>query len=441
MEQLYAGIALFVLFLLVDVILYTFKSAVDNINESEIEKKAEEGNIKAVRLKKRLNSFSKFGDTLDIVVFITNLVSGAYILNVIRSVINRKMENESVWVPFIVGTIMLIVLVVFGVLIPKKCGKRNAEKSAMNLCGFVNGVIVMLTPVTGAVTLVSHLILRIFGINPNENKENVTEEEIITMVNEGQEQGVLEASEAEMITNIFELGDKNAGDIMTHRSSIVALDCHMTLEEVIQSQKDGNYSRFPVFDGDIDNITGTLHIRDALILYSNIPNRKKQIAKLKGLMRPAYFVPESRNIDDLLKEMQSEKVHMGIVVDEYGQTAGVISMEDIIEEIVGNILDEYDDEETEIELSEDDTYVVDGLTRLEDLDKLLGVEIRSDEFDTLNGFLISRLHRIPEENETETVNEFGFIFTILEVSQNVVRKVEIKKESKEENEDDKSLES
>ena len=338
MEQLYAGIALFVLFLLVDVILYTFKSAVDNINESEIEKKAEEGNIKAVRLKKRLHSFSKFGDTLDIVVFITNLVSGAYILNVIRSVINRKMENENVWVPFIVGTIMLIVLVVFGVLIPKKCGKRNAEKSAMNLCGFVNGVIVILTPVTGAVTLVSHLILRIFGINPNENNENVTEEEIITMVNEGQEQGVLEASEAEMITNIFELGDKNAGDIMTHRSSIVALDCHMTLEEVIQSQKDGNYSRFPVFDGDIDNITGTLHIRDALILYSNIPNRKKQIAKLKGLMRPAYFVPESRNIDDLLKEMQSEKVHMGIVVDEYGQTAGVISMEDIIEEIAHEIL-------------------------------------------------------------------------------------------------------
>lgn len=440
MNQMYAGIALFALFLLVDIILYAFKSAVENINESEIDKRAEEGQIKAVKLKKLLKNISKFADTLDIVVFITNLISGAYILGVIRNVINRRINGESVWISVGIGAAMLIVLLVFGVLIPKKCGKRNPEKTAMGLCGFANGVIVVLTPVTFTVTIISHLFLRIFGINPNEDKDNVTEEEIITMVNEGQEQGVLEASEAEMITNIFELGDKNAGDIMTHRSSIVALNCNMTLEEVIQSQKDGNYSRFPVYDGDIDNIIGTLHIRDALILYSNIPNRKKKIGMLNGLLRPAYFVPETRDIDELLKEMQADKIHMGIVVDEYGQTAGVISMEDIIEEIVGNILDEYDDEETEIELFENDTYVVDGFTKLEDLDNLLGIEIRSDEFDTLNGFLISRLNRIPEEGESISVSAYGFCFRILEVSQNAIRRVEIKKEPEAEETDDKNSE-
>ncbi len=426
MDQMYAGIALFVVFLLIDVILYSFKSAIENVNESEIDKKIEAGNSKAIRLKKLLRNTSRFGDTLDIVVFISNLVSGAYILGVVRRVVSREINNKSVWISVIIGIVMLLILIVFGVLIPKKCGKRGGDRTAMALCGAVNAIIIVLLPITFIVSLAANCILRIFGINPNENIENVTEEEIITMVNEGQEQGVLEASEAEMITNIFELGDKNAGDIMTHRSSIVALDNNMTLEEVIQSQKDGSYSRFPVYEGDVDNIVGTLHIRDALVLYSNIPNRKKPISGLKGLMREAFFVPETRNIDVLLREMQAEKVHLGIVVDEYGQTAGLISMEDIIEEIVGNILDEYD-EEAEIELNDEDNYVVDGLTKLEDLDKLLGVEIRSEEFDTLNGFLISKLKRLPQENETEIVHAEGFNFKILEVSQNVVRKVEIEK--------------
>ncbi len=426
MDQMYAGIALFVVFLLVDVILYSFKTAIENVNESEVDKKIEAGNLKAVRLKKLLRNNSRFGDTLDIVVFVTNLVSGAYILGVVRRFLSSEMNSKSSWISVAIGIVMLSVLIVFGVLIPKKCGKRGGEKTAISLCGAVNVIIILFMPITVIVTFIAHCFLRIFGVNPNENTDNVTEEEIITMVNEGQEQGILEASEAEMITNIFELGDKNAGDIMTHRSSIVALDNNMTLEEVIQSQKDGSYSRFPVYEGDVDNIVGTLHIRDALVLYSNIPNRKKPISKLKGLMREAFFVPETSNIDALLREMQAEKVHLGIVVDEYGQTAGLISMEDIIEEIVGNILDEYD-EETEIELNDEDNYVVDGLTKLEDLDKLLGVEIRSEEFDTLNGFLISRLKRLPQENETEIINANGFNFRILEVSQNVVRKVEIEK--------------
>lgn len=440
MDQMYAGIALFVVFLLMDVILYSFKSSVENVNEGEIDRKADEGNRKAIRLKKLLKNISRFGDTLDIVVFISNLVSGAYILGVIRKVVSKEMNSKSIWISVIIGTVMLLVLIVFGVLIPKKCGKRGGDKTAMSLSAAVNTIIVIFMPITFVITMISYVILKLFGINPKENNDNVTEEEIITMVNEGQEQGILEASEAEMITNIFELGDKNAGDIMTHRSSIIALDSSMTLEEVIQSQKDGSYSRFPVYESDVDNIVGTLHIRDALVLYSNIPNRKKPISRLKGLMRDAFFVPETRNIDELLREMQAEKVHMGIVVDEYGQTAGLISMEDIIEEIVGNILDEYD-EETEIELTSEDNYVVDGLTKLEELDKLLGVEIRSDEFDTLNGFLISKLNRIPKEDEKEIISAYGFNFKILEVSQNVVRRVEIEKETvTEETENDKDSE-
>lgn len=426
--QSYLGIALFVLFLITDIVLYAFSAAISEINESEIEKKASDGNKKAILIKKLTTSASTFRDTLDIVVFITNVVAGAFILGAIHTMVQKGVEADYVWMPALISFVMLLILIVFGVIVPKKCGKRNPEKTAFAFVGAVNFIVIILYPINRTVTFLAKVILRLFGIHADEANDSVTEEEIITMVNEGQEQGVFEASEAEMIANIFELGDKNAGDIMTHRSSIIALDCHMTLEKLIQEHIDGKYSRFPVYEGDIDNIVGTLHIRDALILYRNIPNRKKEIGSLKALIRPAFFVPDTRDIDDLLKDMQAEKIHMGVVVDEYGQTVGLISMEDIIEEIVGNILDEYDDEEQDIiKQNTDDSYVVDGLTELGDLSRLLGSEIKSEDFDTLNGYLISKLDRIPEENEQIEVLSDGFRFKVLEVSGNVIRKVEIEK--------------
>ena len=431
-SQVYIGIALFVIFLILDAVLYAFNTALENVNENEVDKKAAEGNKRAIKLKKMIDDPSGFSDTLDIVVFITNVVSGGYILGTVRNYVSGHMVLSTYWLSLIIGAVMLSVLIVFGVIIPKKCGRRSPLKISMRLVSIAKAIVVLLFPITALVTLISHLILRIFRINPNDGEDNVTEEEIITMVNEGQEQGVLEPGEAEMIANIFEMGDKTAGDIMTHRSAIVAIDCHMTLEQLIQSQIDGNYSRFPVYNGDIDNIVGTLHIRDALILYRNIPNRRKELNDIKTLIRPAFFVPETRDIDDLLKEMQARKVHMGIVVDEYGQTAGVISLEDIIEEIVGNIMDEYDVEEDNIKYNADDSYVVDGLTELGDLNKLLGTSIESDEYETLNGFLISKLDRIPDEAEQDVnVNDSGWNFKVLEISGNVIRKVEITRDKNE----------
>ncbi len=428
----YAWIAVFILFLIIDGILYSFEAAISGVNENDIDERAEEGNKKAKKLKRLIDEPARFSDTFDIVIFITNVIAGVYIAASAGSYISSHTAITSSWAPVIASTVMLLILIVFGVLIPKKCGKRSADKTAYTLVNIAGAIIVVFTPITIAAAFIARLIIRIFGIKPDENNDNVTEQEIITMVNEGQEQGVLEESEAEMITNIFELGDKHSGDIMTHRSSIVALDCHMTLEDVIQQQLDGNYSRFPVYDENIDNIVGTLHIRDAIILYRNIPNKKKQIHNVKGLLRAPFLVPDTRDIDDLLKEMQAKKVHMGIVIDEYGQTAGIITMEDIIEEIVGSILDEYDEEEEVIEQNEDDSYVVDGLTELEDLNKLLGIDIESDEYETLNGFLISRLDRIPDEDTIEDVVDFGYRFKILEVSGNVIRRVEITREPEKE---------
>lgn len=433
------GIVLFAFFLTIDVILYAFNAAIRTLSPNDIAE-SKEGKAKyREMISKILESPSRFNDTVNIIVYITNIIAGSYILGSLARRVIQSVNGDKTWVYIVLAAAMILVFIIFGVIIPEKCGRRKPVRTAIRLVKYVRFLMLVLSPVVFVTTMIAKGILRIFGIKNPDAEENVTEEEIITMVNEGQEQGVLEAGEAEMITNIFELGDKHAGDIMTHRSNIEAVESTITLDNFIQNHIEGKYSRFPVYEGDIDNIVGTIHIRDALIFYRNIPNRKKLLKDIKGLLRKPYMVPETMDIDDMLKDMQEKKIHMGIVVDEYGQTAGIVSMEDIIEEIVGNILDEYDDEEEVVEYAGDDTYVVDGLTDIEDINSLLGIKIESDGFETLNGFLISKLGRIASENETEVIEAYGFNFKILEVTGNVIRKVEITKIDKKEGIDDEQL--
>lgn len=248
----------------------------------------------------------------------------------------------------------------------------------------------------------------------------------MSMVNEGHEQGVLEAQEAEMITNIFELNDKEARDIMTHRTNVVSIDAQETLGDAIGFiLREGKNSRYPVYEKDVDDIIGVLHMKDAVI-YAENPHWKNQpVGKIPGLLREAHFIPETRNIDSLFREMQSQKIHMEIVVDEYGQTAGIVTMEDILEEIVGNILDEYDAEEVYITVHEDG-FVLNGMTPLDEAAQALGIEFTKEEYDTydtINGFLISRLDRIPREDEDSEVEYGGYVFRILSVENKMIRLV------------------
>ena len=218
---------------------------------------------------------------------------------------------------------------------------------------------------------------------------DVTEEEIISMVNEGHEQGVLLATEAEMITNIFEFGDKEAHDIMTHRNHIVAVEGDMPLKEAMAFMLDANNSRFPVYDENIDHIIGILHLRDAMRFHASKEDSNLPVKEMEGLLREAVFIPETKNIDALFQMMQSSKTQMVIVVDEYGQTSGLIAMEDILEEIVGNILDEYDEDEEYIEATDNaDEYIIEGKTPLEELEERFHIFFKEEEFETLNGFKI-----------------------------------------------------
>lgn len=262
-------------------------------------------------------------------------------------------------------------------------------------------------------------------------QENVTEEDIKDMVNEGHEQGVLESSEAEMITNIFEFNDKEAGDIMTHRKNIVALDGSMSLREAAYFVlKEAKNSRYPVYGKDLDDIIGTVHMRDVLFHAENLQESRMEIANVPGVLRSAHFIPETRNINSLFKEMQSQKIHMEIVIDEYGQTAGIVTMEDILEKIVGNILDEYDVDEQYIVRGEGDALIMSGMTPLDEAQEELGIVFPEEDlenYDTINGLLISRLDRIPGDDEQPEIEYLGYRFCVLKVENKMIHSVRVTK--------------
>ena len=244
------------------------------------------------------------------------------------------------------------------------------------------------------------------------------------MVNEGHEQGVLAENEAEMINNIFEFADRQASDVMIHRKNIVAIDCETTVNEAFDFILKENFSRYPVYDGDIDNIIGILHLRDLLKVYVDEANRDKKIKEVKHqLLFDATYIPETRNLSVLFKEMQSKKTHMAIVVDEYGQTSGLITLEDVLEEIVGDILDEYDDEEVLINRRDDGSYILDGQTTLEDIEELFEIHFDCEDIDTINGYMIYKMGKIPSENEEFSCTCDGYEFKVLEVKDKMITKV------------------
>lgn len=280
------------------------------------------------------------------------------------------------------------------------------------------------------IDLLVYLIDRVWHIlEERKLAQSAAEEEIISMVNEGHEQGFIEENEAKMITNIFEFGEKEAQDIMTNRSNIVAIDEDTKLTDAIQFMLEEPISRFPVYKETIDHIHGILHLKDALRIHKNLEMQEKTIKEIEGLLRQAEFTPETRFIDDLFRVMQSGKLQMVVVVDEYGQTCGLVTMEDILEEIVGNILDEYDEEEAHIETTGNDEYVIEGITPLEELEDLLHISFGEVEFETLNGFLISKMDRIPEEDEIFEVDVEGYHFKVVSVENKMIHSVRVVKQA------------
>ena len=428
------SILLFLAFVVLEAAFYGFGAAIQNVSANELEREMELGNKKAQKLLKIVNRPSQFINSIQIVTNVIGIVLGAYVLEQwtgqLKAVLGQNQIMEGTLLHMIsllaAAALILVILICFGIIIPKRCAAKNPERWGYGLYPFISAAIVPMVPFIAIVTGLSAAVLRLIGVDLNADSENVTEEDIMSMVNEGHEQGVLEATEAEMITNIFELNDKEAGDIMTHRINVEAIDGEMSLKEAIGFiLKEGKNSRYPVYEDNIDNIVGILHMKDALIYAENEGDTDCQISKIPGLLREAHFIPETRNIDDLFKEMQSQKIHMEIVVDEYGQMAGIVTMEDILEEIVGNILDEYDAEE-EFIVTAEEGFILDGLAPLEEVEEALEITFAEEDhesFDTLNGFLVSKLGRIPQEGDDLEVEYEGYQFKVLSLENRVIRSV------------------
>lgn len=272
------------------------------------------------------------------------------------------------------------------------------------------------------------LAINLFGkvysyLRERKLAQMAAEEEILSMVNESHEQGYIEASEAEMISNIFEFGDKQAQDIMTDRSNITAIDADMTLSDAVSFILNGKNSRFPVYKENLDHIVGILHLKDAYRLSRSQELLNKPVGEIEGLLRDARFIPETRNVDSLFATMRATKLQMVIVIDEYGQTSGLIALEDILEEIVGNIMDEYDEDTGHIQEKGPNKYIVDGMTPLEELEERFQVSFGEVPVETINGYMISKMEHIPDEKERFSVVVDGYKFKVIEVKNKMVQRV------------------
>ncbi|WP_195937674.1 HlyC/CorC family transporter [Romboutsia sp. 1001713B170131_170501_G6] len=315
--------------------------------------------------------------------------------------------------------VMTVLVLIFGEITPKTIAANSSEKVAIFVSKPIKVIIFILTPVVWVLNIVTNLIFKLFGIKTKGNEPYITEEELKTMVNVGHEEGVLEIEEREIINNVFQFGDMQAKEAMVQRLDIIAIDAEDSYEEIIQQFKEEKLSRMPVYNESIDDIIGVLNIKDIIFLSD------EEIANfdIRVYVREAFFTYEFKKITQLLEEMKKEKIQMAIVVDEYGGTAGIITVEDLVEVIVGDIDDEYDEEDEDIIVVKEDEYIVDGGLKISDVNELIGVRLESEEFDSIGGYIIGYLRRLPEENEVIEVDNIRFCIESLD--KNRIKKIRI----------------
>lgn len=385
-----------------------------SLNDAKIDIQAKEGNKKAKKIKKMLENPSKFLATIQIGITLAGFLSSAFASEAFASELAPILNNlipvlsVSTWntISIIIITIILSYFtLIFGELVPKRIAMKYCEKVAFASIGVISAISILTSPFVKFLTFSTNIVSKIFGVSDAE-EETVTEEEIRMMVDVGKEKGTINKEESEMINNVFEFNDKTVSEIMIPRTEIYAVDMNLSISKVIEDiteDKDFRYSRIPVYDETIDEIKGIVYIKDILL------STKNKNVKIKNLVKEAYYVPETKQLDELFDELRKNRKQIAIVVDEYGGTAGIVTMEDILEEIVGEIYDEYDLVQKNYEKIDENTYLLNGALSVSEVEKILGIDIPEGDYDTLSGFLIEELGRIPSETEkpeveTEKVN-------------------------------------
>jgi putative hemolysin len=424
-----------ILFLLVLIALNAFFAASEiafiSLNDHKIRLQAEEGNSKAQLIKKLLDEPSGFLATIQIGITLAGFLASAFASETFADKIVRLMKLTGLPLPeSVLKTVSMIAVtvilayftLVLGELVPKRLAMQKAEAISQIVIRPLRALSVLTYPFVKLLTISTNFFVRLLGVDPHAEDEHATEEEIRLMIDVGEEKGTIDEIEKVMINNIFEFDNKTVAEIMTHRTKIVALPVEADFNQVIEMINAEKYTRMPVYEKNIDNIIGILHSKD---IFEYISKKSSETFNLKNILRQPYFVPSSKRTDELFTEMQRQKIHMAIIIDEYGGTAGLVTMEDLVEEIVGNIFDEYDEEESQIEKLDENTFLINGSLSLDLVRDYLDVELPTEDYETLSGFIVGQLGRIPRKDDHPSLEYNGLVFKVEKVEHRRIAKVKV----------------
>ena len=411
--------------------------AIISLNDNKIRKMAEEGHVKAKKVLSLTKNPSVFLSTIQIGVTLANLLLSASAATAfsgslarwIAALFHIEAQSPSLTVIQGVSTVLITMIIsyftlVLAELVPKRIAMQKYEKVSFAVVNILLFVKAAVRPFVWFLSISTHFVLRLIGIDPNADEEIITEEEILMLVDVGEEKGVIEESQREMINNIFEFDDIAALDVMTHRTDIEAIDINDPIADALAISTEKGYSRIPVYEDDLDDILGIIYIKDLLPYVGR--SYPKELC-LRDLMRPAHFVPESKRCKDLFKDMTERRLQMVVIIDEYGGTAGIVTIEDLLESIVGNMQDEYDNEQEEIERLDETTFTVDGTTNIDEVEDLIGVRLPEGEYDTIGGMIMSVIGRVPTDEEAIEVEAGGYRFTVEGVSDRRIERIRAEK--------------
>ena len=427
-----AAIALLVLFFVLGALFAMCESAVDSANESRVKKDAENGSRRAKKFLAYLDANESFASPLQFGMMLMGFFAiGVSVVGFSPLLDNALLSTGlaplfAAALSIVLSTLLCAALFLTASdFVPKKFVAHKAARSmrsSYKLVGMIRALSGSMRPFMKLCDLISDGVMRLLGNDPKALGETVTEEEILHMVGEGEEKGVIEENELDMITNILDFNDTTVSEVMTHRTDICAVSEDSSITDVAAVAVEEGFSRLPVYREDIDTIVGICYVKDFLpYIDKPIP----EFIHLRDMLRPAYFIPETKKCSQLFKELKERRLQIAVIVDEYGGTAGLVTLEDIVEAIVGNIQDEYDNEDEEISKINETTFTIDGITDLEEVEEQIGIKFPEDDYDTLGGFIISRLGFLPQDGEMNTVEYENVRFTVLNVEERRIGRVKV----------------
>lgn len=436
MDSIPSQLLLQAILILVNAFFAATEIAVLSLNATQLEKKAEKGEKTAKRLLKLTQEPSGFLSTIQIGITLAGFLGSAFAADNFSGYLVDWIYNDIGFTALSLTTLDTLAVIVitlilsyftliFGELVPKRIAMQKPYEVSKLSCGVVLAVAKVVKPVVKFLSISTNAILRILHLKTEAEEDTITEEEILMMIELGEKRGVLDEDESEWLQNIFDFDDTCIREIMTHSVDVVSIALDASDDEIINIIKKTGISRYPVYDHDDENIIGILHVRDYLL---NLQTKEKSF---KDILTPAYFIPDSMTADDLFEDMQTKNIHFAIAIDEFGEMSGIITLEDLVEEIVGNIYDEHDAyEQPSIQVINDHQWKVSGNVNIEDLSKELNTEIPVDEdYDTIGGYIYSHLRSIPKDGTTKTIKADNLTFQITKIQNRRIKEVIITKHS------------